>query len=688
MPHAAKIDSDSFLPGAVIIASAVALFAELAVIRYEASVVPILGVFKNLSLIGCFFGLGIGFSRGNAGRSTLLDFFLRFFLLVLFLTILRLGGVATEIGNPISEQLAMGFATVIGGERLAAYSIIIAIFFLTAYLFIPLGELTGSLLERTRPRLLAYGCNLLGSLLGIGAFSILCWLCLGPITWFAVILCALAPFLVWQRNRGLISIAGLAAAFAMLAYEPNVNVQQLFSPYQNLVLAHSPDTAPTIATNGLYYQKMYDLRPDNQSADAVSGRKYYDLPYRIIPAPHSVLIVGSGSGNDVAAALRGGAKEITGVEIDPLILEIGKRLHPEQPYSSASVHPVVNDARRFFRSSDQKFDLIVYGLLDSHTLLSGFTGGLRLDSYVYTVEAMKEARARLKPGGMIFLSFVLMNEAFAKKMHEMITTAFDGQAPIVVADGYDGGATYIAGRPLTEEERARLGSAPQVGDNIKALQIETSPSTDNWPFLYMPVRTLPTSYLPILGAVLAVAFFILRREPQLRGGQISWTSFLLGAGFMLIETKALTELALEFGAVFSVMTITIGSILFLAFMANLFVSRGGKLPDQAVYAGLILSLAAGFFMTYRHAEISASVRSFTVPLLLTIPMFFSGIAFSRELQRRSNIGPVLGVNLLGAMIGAGLEYFSMYFGFRALYLFAIALYAMAFLTRTRGELTN
>ena len=50
--------------------------------------------------------------------------------------------------------------------------------------------------------------------------------------------------------------------------------------------------------------------------------------------------------------------------------------------------------------------MIVYGLLDSHTLLAGMTN-VRLDSYVYTVEAFREARARLKPGGMISLTFSL-----------------------------------------------------------------------------------------------------------------------------------------------------------------------------------------------------------------------------------------------------------------------------------------
>jgi len=42
-------------------------------------------------------------------------------------------------------------------------------------------------------------------------------------------------------------------------------------------------------------------------------------------------------------------------------------------------------------------------------------------------------------------------------------------------------------------------------------------------------------------------------------------------------------------------------------------------------------------------------------------------------------------NLLGAMLGGFLEYNSMYFGFRSLYVLALGLYALAFLTTRRNR---
>ena len=66
--------------------------------------------------------------------------------------------------------------------------------------------------------------------------------------------------------------------------------------------------------------------------------------------------------------------------------------------------PSINDARSFLRQAAEQYDLIVYGLLDSHTLLSQGSS-VRLDSFVYTIEGLREARNRLKPDGVISLSF-------------------------------------------------------------------------------------------------------------------------------------------------------------------------------------------------------------------------------------------------------------------------------------------
>ena len=58
-----------------------------------------------------------------------------------------------------------------------------------------------------------------------------------------------------------------------------------------------------------------------------------------------MLIVGAGSGNDAAGALRNGVEDVVAVEIDPAIIDFGRQYHPEQPYDDPRVRVVNDDAR-------------------------------------------------------------------------------------------------------------------------------------------------------------------------------------------------------------------------------------------------------------------------------------------------------------------------------------------------------
>ena len=68
------------------------------------------------------------------------------------------------------------------------------------------------------------------------------------------------------------------------------------------------------------------------------------------------------------------------------------------------------------------------------------------------------------------------------------------------------------------------------------------------------------------------------------------------------------------------------------------------------------------------------------PILLTLPILFSGIAFSKEILKINSASQALSANILGAMFGGFLEYNSMYFGFGSLYILAGAIYFFALIT--------
>ena len=98
------------------------------------------------------------------------------------------------------------------------------------------------------------------------------------------------------------------------------------------------------------------------------------------------------------------------------------------------------------------------------------------------------------------------------------------------------------------------------------------------------------------------------------------------------------------------------------------------------YVLLLASLAAGW--SWREAAASRRRQPGSSPtvVVLTSPLFFSGIVFSSLLATTRGVSGAMAANLFGAMCGGLLEYNAMYFGFQFLYWLAAALYAGAFVS--------
>jgi hypothetical protein len=148
---------------------------------------------------------------------------------------------------------------------------------------------------------------------------------------------------------------------------------------------------------------------------------------------------------------------------------------------------------------------------------------------------------------------------------------------------------------------------------------------------------------------------------------------------MLLETKAFTEMALVWGSTFSVTVGIIFVILCLALLSNEMVIRGISLGSGKAFLLLILSVLVGYLSTFANLSgapwlVEGTIRA----VLLTIPVSFAGICFSRQISDDSSINRVMSSNLLGAIVGGILEYTSMLTGFRALYLGVAVLYLLAY----------
>jgi spermidine synthase len=143
-----------------------------------------------------------------------------------------------------------------------------------------------------------------------------------------------------------------------------------------------------------------------------------------------VLIIGAGSGNDIDHALRYGAGRIDAVEIDPVIQSIGIHSNPDRPYADPRVIRHLDDGRHYLRTTDRKYDLVIYALVDSITLHSSYAN-IRLESYLFTEEALTDIKQTLKPGG-IFVTYNFFRQGWLIERVAAMAEGVFGCKPIVL----------------------------------------------------------------------------------------------------------------------------------------------------------------------------------------------------------------------------------------------------------------
>ena len=154
----------------------------------------------------------------------------------------------------------------------------------------------------------------------------------------------------------------------------------------------------------------------------------------------------------------------------------------------------------------------------------------------------------------------------------------------------------------------------------------------------------------------------------------NWNFFALGAAFALLETRAITEIALVFGSTWLTNTIVIGAILIMILFANLVVARWHP-PLRLVYGGLFAVVIIDYlFPLQRLLGLDFWTQVLAAGLRVAAPMFFAGIIFARWFEQTKTPSAALGANLIGAVLGGLLEYLSLVIGLRQLYLLVLVFY--------------
>lgn len=557
-----------------------------------------------------------------------------------------------------------------------------------ALLFVLLSQRLGREMAAQPAPLRAYLWNLAGSLLGVAGFGLMSAFQLPPTVWFAIAAAAAVPFLLEERR--IVAVVNLALLVVSLGVVHRLAGDTLWSPYYKIT-TYAENGETVVEVNNIFHQSM---------APVEQKEYFYQWPYTVFGDTFKdVLILGAGSGTDVAAALMHGAARVDAVEIDPVIVELGRRLHPNRPYDDPRVTVVTDDARHFLRTTDRQYDLVVFALIDSLTLQSSFSA-VRLESFMFTEQAFRAVQARLKPGGVLVIYNYFRERWLVDRLANTAARVF-GEPRVHTHQEHAHLGVMVAGPGLSRvadwpapPDRVAAYNHPDVVSPGRLLERDPTvdPATDDWPFLYMRTPHLPAHYgWALLGVLVVSALTIagtLAGVGAASGGMPSagrfLLFFLLGAGFMILETKGITQFALIWGSTWVVASFTIGAVLLMAVLSAVVAQRVSVIRPWMAAVPLFALLALAYLLPVGSVAFPTQTAETVFYSVLTFsPIFFAGLLFSGSLKQTGDVAFAYGANLLGSMLGGLTEYMALVTGYQALLLVVAACYLGAVLLYPR-----
>ena len=656
----------------LIVASALMLFVQLALIRWTGANLVHLSYFSNLILLASFLGIGLGFLRSRTSND--LGRYVPIGLLILVAFIMafpaRIEGSSTDLI----------FFTEVRPTGLPTWVSLPLVFIVIAITMTGFGEITGRAFREFKA-LDAYRWDIIGSILGTLSFTLIAFLRAPSWIWPIVTLVALwllyGPRLPWVSRIAMVLIIGTLVVESLMAgisWSPYYKVQ---TQIQN---AGTINEFTNIQVNGIPHQNVMDVQ-QRLKAEPVYGRPYE----RAIDNPlNNVLVVGAGTGTDVALALARGAKHVDAVEIDPRIQQIGSQVNPNKPYDDPRVSVHINDGRAFLSSNDTKYDLILFALPDSLTLVSG-ASQLRLESYLFTKESITAARDHLTDDGVFAMYNYYREPWLINRLAGTLDEVF-GHAPCLdTFTAVQSLAAITIGKQADNAVCAPAATWDRASIAAAAQEIPV-PAVDDRPFLYLKTQTIPDIYLIVIALILAVSLIGIRIfGGPLRAMRGYGDLFFMGAAFLLLETRSITTFALLFGTTWLVNALVFTGVLVAVLLAIEVTQRARKpIPRPFIITALFASLLVAFLIPNEMLlGLAVPLRLLFAVAIAFAPVFFANLLFTSRFKNAANPTAAFAANLFGAMIGGCLEYLSLILGYQWLLAVAAGLYLIAVLVGQR-----
>lgn len=137
----------------------------------------------------------------------------------------------------------------------------------------------------------------------------------------------------------------------------------------------------------------------------IDKNSFTSIPY-IIRKYKKVLIIGTGGGEDLERAIKCGASNIVGIELNPSIVSLMKNEFKEYSggiYLNSIIEIINEEGRSYAQKTKDRYDLIILSGTDTGTTSSLFSC-TTLESYLYTKEAINRYWEILSDRGVLFIS--------------------------------------------------------------------------------------------------------------------------------------------------------------------------------------------------------------------------------------------------------------------------------------------